>query len=126
MGFLGLKFTIDSVSMLEWMILICLVVLIPESNVHFQKLQKKPKSNAYEPPPPPPKKKKLQLSESNDLLSNISENNPGYFLIISKTVARIFHRQGWGVGGGACPKNQDQIINVGMIGHTSAEDRRLF
>ena len=38
-------------------------------------------------------------------------------------VARIFHGKGGGGGGGANLKNRDQKINVGMIGHASAETK---
>ena len=34
----------------------------------------------------------------------------------------------WGEGGGVCAyiKNQDQIVNVGMIGHASSKDTRVL
>ena len=43
------------------------------------------------------------------------------FYCNGRPIARIFHG-----GGGVYIKNRDQLINVGMAGHTIAEDTRLL
>ena len=46
--------------------------------------------------------------------------------LLSRRVARIFHREGGGGGGGVYFKNRDQIINVWMICQASFKDTRVW